>query len=151
MNRFSPSGGLDRQGMLFAGRRTAASCCTRTVHQSALRAQAPCRRNACSKWLRGLRQETKPIAEDANRIVAKSSERSEPPRDVHPLEELVPHRRRDSSRPSRNVAGATGIGAGRIHRRGRTAERSAGKLAAASHALPNHVFWEVPSNQMLAK
>ncbi len=31
------------------------------------------------KWLRGLRDETKPIAADANRMVAKSSERGEPP------------------------------------------------------------------------
>jgi hypothetical protein len=41
------------------------------------------------KWLRGLREQKKPIAEDANRIVAKSSECSEPLRDVDPIEELV--------------------------------------------------------------
>jgi hypothetical protein len=36
-----------------------------------------------------LRDETKPIAADANRIVAKSSERDEPPCGVHLIEELV--------------------------------------------------------------
>ena len=41
------------------------------------------------KWLRGLRDETKRIAEDANRIVVKSSERSEPPSDLDPIAELV--------------------------------------------------------------
>ena len=41
------------------------------------------------KWLRWLREETRRIAEDANRIVAKSSERGEPPCDLDPIEELV--------------------------------------------------------------
>lgn len=41
------------------------------------------------KWPRGLREETKPIAADANRIVAKSSEQGEPPCDVEPIEELA--------------------------------------------------------------
>ena len=41
------------------------------------------------KWLRGLREKTKPIAEDANRIVAKPSERSEPSCDPDPIVELV--------------------------------------------------------------
>ena len=41
------------------------------------------------KWLRGLREETKPIAAEANRIGPKSSERGEPPCDVDPIEELV--------------------------------------------------------------
>ena len=39
--------------------------------------------------VRGLREDRKPIAADANRIVAKSSERGEPPCDVDPIEELV--------------------------------------------------------------
>ena len=34
-------------------------------------------------------REAKPIAADANRMVAKSSERGEPPCDVDPIEELV--------------------------------------------------------------
>ena len=42
------------------------------------------------KWLRASCEETKPIAADANRIVAKSSERGEPPCDVDPVEELGP-------------------------------------------------------------
>jgi len=41
------------------------------------------------KWLRGPREETKPIAADDNRIAAKPSERGEPPRDVDTIEELV--------------------------------------------------------------
>jgi hypothetical protein len=41
------------------------------------------------KWLRGLRQETRLIAADANRMVAKSSEWGEPPCYVDPIEELV--------------------------------------------------------------
>ena len=41
------------------------------------------------KWLRGLREATKPIAKDANRIAAKSSERGEPPPDPDPIKELV--------------------------------------------------------------
>ena len=38
------------------------------------------------KWPR---EETKPIADDANRFVAKSSERGEPPCDVEQIEELA--------------------------------------------------------------
>ncbi len=74
------------------------------------------------KWLRGLREVTKPIAEDANRIVAKSSERREPPCDVDPIEELVRivGEAHDDPR-SRNDAGASGTGARRI--RPRRAER----------------------------
>jgi hypothetical protein len=70
------------------------------------------------EWLCGLREETKPIAADANRIVAKSSERGELPRgagwrvrttflDVDPIEEpgrIVGQTHDD--RRSRNVAGA---------------------------------------------
>ena len=41
------------------------------------------------KWLHGLREETKPVAADGTRIVAKSSERGEPPCGVDPIEELV--------------------------------------------------------------
>jgi hypothetical protein len=41
------------------------------------------------KWLRWLREETRRIAEDANRIVANSSEQGEPPCDLDPIEELV--------------------------------------------------------------
>jgi len=64
------------------------------------------------KWLRGLRAETKPIAEDANRIVAESSEPGEPPCDMDPIEELVRivGETHDDTR-SRNDAGAPRIGA----------------------------------------
>ena len=41
------------------------------------------------KWLRWLREETKPVASDASHGVAKSSERGEPPCDVDQIEELV--------------------------------------------------------------
>ncbi len=41
------------------------------------------------KWLRGLREATKPIAKAANRIAAKSSERGELPPDADPIKELV--------------------------------------------------------------
>ena len=58
------------------------------------------------KWLRGLGEEkTKPIAADANRIVAKSSERGEPPCDADPIEELVRIAgEAHDDRRSRNVA-----------------------------------------------
>jgi hypothetical protein len=41
------------------------------------------------KWLRWLREETRPTAEDANRIVAKSSEQGKRPCYLDPIEELV--------------------------------------------------------------
>ena len=67
------------------------------------------------KWPRGFREKAKPIAQDANRIVSKSSEQGEPPCAVDPIEELVRIVGQTHDDPrSRNDAGATGIGAGRI-------------------------------------
>jgi hypothetical protein len=66
-------------------------------------------------WLRGLREETKPIAADANGTVAKSSERGEPARGLDPIEDLVRivGEAHDDPR-SRNDAGAPRTGARRI-------------------------------------
>ena len=75
------------------------------------------------KWLRGSREDRKPIAADANRIVAKSSERGEPPYDVDPIEELVCILGEAHDDPrSRNNAGASRAGA----------RRSASHLAASA-------------------
>jgi hypothetical protein len=80
------------------------------------------------KWLRGLRAETKPIAADANRIVARSSERGEPPCDVELIEELVRvvGEAHDDPR-SRNDAGAPRTGARRIRPRRPERGRMRGK------------------------
>jgi hypothetical protein len=62
------------------------------------------------------REKAKP--QDAHRIVSKSSEQGEPPRAVDPIEELVRIVGQTHDDPrSRNDAGATGIGAGRIRSR----------------------------------
>jgi hypothetical protein len=64
------------------------------------------------KGLRGLCEETKPIAEDANRIVENSSERGEPPCGVDPIGELVRIVGQTHDDPrSRNDAGAPRMGA----------------------------------------
>jgi hypothetical protein len=79
-----------------------------------LRAQEPCAasKKRMFKWLRWSREETKPVAEDVDRIVAKSSEQGEPPWYVDPVEELVRIvGQTPDDRRSCNVAGAhrTGV------------------------------------------
>ncbi len=41
------------------------------------------------KWLRNRREATRSVAEDANRILAKSRDQSEPPSDPDPIAEFV--------------------------------------------------------------
>src|SRR5271165_3970191 len=90
------------------------------------------------KWLRGLREETKPIAADANRIIAKSSEQGEPPCDVDPIEELVRIvGEADDDPRSRNDAGAPRTGARRI--RPRLPERRR-RLRSAAPEKPRRCF-----------
>jgi hypothetical protein len=86
-------GGLDREkhAYLEPGRESLHSHGA-PISPCALKSLVQAAEERMLKGVRGLRAETKP----ANRIVAKSSERSDPPFDVDPIEELCPHRRRSS-------------------------------------------------------